>query len=73
MASFNDVFKKRLKVCMAEAEMETKELSAKTGISTDVIYQYRRGETIPLLETACLIANALGCTPNDLCGWKEQR
>lgn len=73
MNDFSKVFKKRLSVCMAEAEMDAKDLSSKTGISIDSIYKYRRGEAIPLLETACLIANALGCTPNDLCGWEEQR
>lgn len=71
MHEFKETIRKRLRVLMAEADMSAEQLSDKSGVSVDSIRQYLRGETVPLLETACKIADALGCTPNDLCGWKE--
>lgn len=69
MPEFNKAVRHGLKVEMAKADMTPAELSDRSGVSVDAIRQYLRGETVPLLETAYKLANALGCTPNDLCGW----
>lgn len=73
MKDFTDVFRKRLRVCMAEADMKPEQLAEEALVSVDGIRKYLRGESSPQLETACKLAEALGCTPNDLCGWEEQR
>ena len=72
MPEFKQVLRKRLRVLMAEADMNAEQLSAKSGVSIDAVRQYRRGETAPLLETACKLAEALGCTPNDLCAFPKE-
>jgi transcriptional regulator with XRE-family HTH domain len=69
MPEFNKVVRHGLKVEMAKADMTPAELAERSGVSVDAIRQYLRGETAPLLETAYKLAAALGCTPNDLCGW----
>lgn len=71
MPEFRTVVRRSLKVAMAEADMTPLELAEKSGVSYDAITKYLRGDTAPLLETAYKLANALGCTPNDLCGWGQ--
>ena len=68
MPEFKNTVRHNLRVAMAKADMSAQELSDKSGISYDAITKYLRGETGPLLETACRLADALGCSPNDLCG-----
>ena len=72
MTEFKQVLRKRLRVLMAEADMNAEQLSAKSGVSIDAVRQYLRGETPPLVETACKLAEALGCTPNDLCAFPKE-
>lgn len=69
MPEFKQVFRKRLKVAMAEADMSTEQLAAKSGITSDSIRQYLRADAGPLFETAYKLALALGCTVNDLCAF----
>lgn len=71
MPEFKEVVRKRLRVLLAEADMTPEQLSDKSGVSIDSVRQYLRGETVPLLETACKLAEALGCTPNDLCAFSK--
>lgn len=71
MPEFKEIVRKRLRVLLAEADMSAEQLSERSGVSVDSVRQYLRGETVPLLETACKIADALGCTPNDLCGFSK--
>ena len=72
MPEFKQVVRKRLRVLMAEADMNAEQLSAASGVSVDAVRQYLRGETAPLLETACKLAEALGCTPIDLCAFPKE-
>lgn len=72
MPEFKQVLRKRLRVLMAEADMNAEQLSAASGVSVDAVRQYLRGETAPLLETACKLAESLGCTPNDLCAFPKE-
>ena len=70
MPDFKDLVRRNLRIEMAKADMSAQELAEKSGVSYDAIGQYLRGDTMPLLETAYKLAQALGCTPNDLVGWK---
>lgn len=72
MPEFKQVVRKRLRVLMAEADMNAEQLSSASGVSVDAVRQYLRGEIAPLLETACKLAEALGCTPNDLCAFPKE-
>lgn len=69
MESFEEAFGHNLCVMRAKARMSRKELAAKSGVSDDSIGKYERGEMTPLTKTSYLLADALGCTVNDLCGW----
>lgn len=71
MPEFKEVVRKRLKVLMAEQDMSTEQLANAADVSIDSVRQYLRGDTVPLLETACKLATALGCTPNDLCAFPQ--
>lgn len=69
MAFDKSVFAARLRGKRAEADISQEELASKCGISTSSVIAYESGDTCPLFETACALAEALGCTPNDLIGW----
>ena len=71
MPEFKQIVRKRLRVLMAEADMNAEQLSAASGVSVDAVRQYLRGETAPLLETARKLAEALNCTPNDICAFPK--
>lgn len=45
------------------------DLAASVGVSERVLGAWEREETAITLEDAARCAVALGCTPNDLCGW----
>lgn len=68
MPEFKSRVRHNLMVAMAKADMSAQQLAEKSGVSYDAITKYLRCETMPLLETACKLAEALGCSPNDLCG-----
>lgn len=57
-----------LKVVMAAKDVDAKALSSATGISTGAIYKYRTGERTPSIKTAQTLADALGCTMDELVG-----
>lgn len=67
MASIKQVIAHRLRVLRAERQMSQEELSKASGVAISSIGAYERAEAVPLLETACKLVDALGCTPNDLC------
>ena len=68
MPNFNDVFRKRLKIAMATADLSVIELADLSGVSVDGIRKYLNGSYAPRFETVCKLSAALGCTPNDLSG-----
>lgn len=47
------------------------QLAERIGETKRVVGAWERGETAIPLEAAFNICTALGCTPNDLCGWPE--
>lgn len=72
MSELKNVVRKRLKVLMAEEDLNAEQLAEKSGVSVDSIRQYLRGDTGPLLETAFKLAEALNCTVNDLCAFPKE-
>lgn len=72
MAYSKETTARHLRAQMALAGMRTEDLSKASGVSIDTIRKVLRGEGTPMLKTACEFAYALGCTPNDICGWNEQ-
>lgn len=48
------------------------ELAEKIGVSERIVGGWERGETGLPLDDAYRCALALGCTPNDLCGWHDE-
>lgn len=71
MTDLMRVVSKRMRVLMAEADMNTAQLAAKAGVSVDAVRKYLRGDMVPTLETTYKLATALGCTPNDLCAFSN--
>lgn len=55
----------------ARAHISQEELASASGITTTSIAKYELGTMCPSFANAVRIAEVLGCTPNDLCGWKE--
>lgn len=60
-----------LKARMALAGMTIADLAKESGVSVDTITNYTRGAAVPRLDTAFALAEALGCTVNDICGFCE--
>lgn len=58
----------RLKVARAKANMTQAELAKKSGVSVATIAKTEQKASSPSFETAYVLADALGCTPNYLCG-----
>lgn len=46
------------------------ELSKRSDVNSRSISQYENETCAPTLESISKLARALGCTPNDLLGWK---
>lgn len=44
-------------------------LAEMLGLDLKTIGNWESGRTILKLDDACRVCDALGCTPNDLCGW----
>ena len=66
------MYKLRLKELRKEAGFRTqKEMSDALGIKERRYASWEREEVALTLEDACAVSAALGCTPNDLCGWYE--
>ena len=48
-------------------------LAEKVGLSQDAIVKYESGGYVPGSDKVYALAEALGCTPNDLMGWPNSR
>lgn len=72
MSELKETIARALRVKRAEANMSQEELAKRSGVSVDAIRSYERQMSLPLLETAYKLAEALGCTVNDLCGIPEE-
>lgn len=60
-----------LKARMALAGMTIADLAKASGVSADTITNYTRGAAVPRLDTAIALAETLGCTVDDICGYGD--
>lgn len=54
----------------AKKRMTQAELAVASGVNEATIFNYENGTNVPGIDKIVSIAEVLGCTPNDLCGWK---
>ena len=59
----------KLRELRRSQELSQSALAVKVGVSERKLAGWERGETKITLEDALACAEALGCTPNDLCDW----
>lgn len=64
-----DVFAANLRAERARSDLSQEELATRSGISTAAVLSYESGTYIPGADKVCALAEVLGVTPNDLCGW----
>ena len=43
----------------------------RSGVSTAAVLSYENGAYVPGADKVCALAEVLGVTPNDLCGWGQ--
>lgn len=66
-----NTFAAKLRGKRAEADISQEELARRSGVSSASIKAYENGQTSPLLDNAYALAEALGCSINDICGWND--
>ena len=64
-----DAFAANLRAARARFDISQEELAARSGVSAASLIKYESGEMTPGIDKVISMAEALGCTPNDLCGW----
>ena len=64
-----NIFGERLRSYRLAHDMSQEQLANKAGLSASSIIGYENGSMVPGVDKAYAIAQALGCTPNDLMGW----
>lgn len=62
-------FKLLLKPIRKASGMTQKEVAEKANVSLGTYRTWEQGTSGMSLEMACVVADVLGCTPNDLCDW----
>ncbi len=62
-------YKLMLREIRKSKKMTQGELAQAVGVSERTVGGWERGETGLPLDYAMAVSEALGCTPNDLCGW----
>lgn len=58
-----------LKQIRKENGISQTELAKRLGVDIKTVGNLERGKTVPDAEQVWNCAVALGCTPNDICGW----
>lgn len=61
----------RLREIRKAKQLTQDELASKIGTTKRIVGSWEREEAAMSLSDAVDCAKALGCTPNDLCGWDE--
>lgn len=64
---FNNAFASKLRGKRAEVDVTQIDLANALGVSPSSVIRWEDGRSIPNFKTVYDIAEALGCTPNDLC------
>lgn len=65
----NEALASNLRAERARLDISQEELAARSGVSAASLVKYESGEMTPGIDKIVSMAAALGCTPNDLCGW----
>ena len=65
----NEALASNLRAERARCDLSQEELAARSGVSAASLIKYESGEMTPGIDMVISMAEALGCTPNDLCGW----
>lgn len=74
MAKFsNAALAANIRVSRARSDMTQGALATAIGVNVGTIVQYENGSMIPGSDKIFAIAEATGCTPNDLLGWRNAR
>ncbi len=60
-----------IKVKRKQKKLSQSELAQMIGVNQTAVSQWERGATMPTLDKAAMIANALGCTIDELYGRSE--
>ena len=69
MAFDKSVFAAKLRGKRAEMDISQDELARRSGVSQASIFKYEDGSSMLGADKLFALAEALGCTPNDLMGW----
>lgn len=67
----NEALASNLRAERARRDLSQEELAARSGVSAASLIKYESGEMTPGIDKIVSMAEALGCTPNDLCGWRQ--
>lgn len=67
----SELLKSKIKVRLAELDMQQTELAEKMGVTKQTMNGWVRGRVKPPLETAFVIAKYLDCKVDDLWEYKE--
>lgn len=70
MSFDRDALARSIRGRRAEMDITQAELAERAGVNITTIGAYESGERTPGADKLFAIADALGCTPNDLMGWK---
>lgn len=73
MGFSKDELAKNLRVRRAELDMTQAELADLSGVNIATINSYENGGYTPGADKLWVLADSLGCTPNDLMGWGAER
>ena len=66
-------FKLMLKSIRQSRGINQREMAERLSMPLSTYRTWEQGVSRINLEDACRISTILGCTPNDLCGWEEDR
>ena len=64
-------FAERLYQRRVARHMSQADLAERAGMTPDLVWSYENGRYVPGADKAYALAEALGCTINDLCGYGE--
>lgn len=60
-----------MRVQRAKLDCSQAQLAEMAGISVATVQQYEDGSMTPGADKVFVLADALGCTPNELLGWEK--
>lgn len=69
MAFSLDILASNIRMRRRALDLSQTELAERAGLTPDLIWNYERGNYTPGADKAYAIAEALGCTLDELCGF----